>query len=107
MQIDVLIQFLSDGIWKETPYKVLNTADWNPSKAPPSYLRQTIIMNAYHGLIPVYTVSYLRFIGQKGDVDLSQGLHGFGGAGFGQQSKQGVWDRCQDSQKNMVTDWDS
>lgn len=38
-----------------------------------------------------YPVFYLRFIGQKGDVDLSQGLHGFGGSGFGQQSKQGVW----------------
>lgn len=37
-----------------------------------------------------YPVIYLRFIGQKGDVDLSQGLHGFGGSGFGQQSKQGV-----------------
>lgn len=56
------------------------------------------------GLNMVKSVFYLRFIWQKGDVDFSQGLHGFGGAGFGQQSKQGVWDCCRESQKNMVTD---
>lgn len=39
-------------------------------------------------------VFYLRFIWQNRNVDLSQGLHGFGGSGFGQQSKQGVWDGC-------------
>lgn len=39
-------------------------------------------------------------------MDLSQGLHGFGSSGFGQKSEQGVWDRCRESEKNTVTDWD-
>lgn len=44
--------------------------------------------------------SYLRFVGQKSDVDLSQGLHGFGGSGFGQKSKQGIWNCCSHSHNN-------
>lgn len=44
-------------------------------------------------------MSYLRLVGQEGYVDLSQGLHGFGGARLGQQSKQGVWNGCREPQK--------
>lgn len=43
---------------------------------------QSFIQSVY--MYMMYIMSYLRFIGQKGDVDLSQGLHRFGGAGFGQ-----------------------
>lgn len=56
---------------------------------------QMIFTNAFSGVV------YLRFIGQNGDVDLSQGLHGFGGSGFGQESKQGVWDGCRFNTKTL------
>lgn len=51
----------------------------------------------------INTASYLRFVGQKSDVDLRQGLHGFGGSGFCQKSKQGVWNCCRATVITMRT----